>query len=124
MSSPSSMAPGELLPSCCCCAMTLWPTLKHAQHGTSHSCFETLVPTTLVYLCRLLCEVHEDFQLNVTLAAHGYWVHLKAECSIVVLFHLQSADSLEIVFQSHVAKSAGKASDYVCTVDGSPKDGA
>jgi hypothetical protein len=25
-------------------------------------------------MCRLLCEVHEDFQLNVTLAAHGYWV--------------------------------------------------
>lgn len=23
---------------------------------------------------RLLCEVHEDFQLNMTLAAHGYWV--------------------------------------------------
>lgn len=26
--------------------------------------------------CRLLCEVHEDFQLNVTLAAHGYWVRM------------------------------------------------
>lgn len=25
---------------------------------------------------RLLCEVHEDFRLNLTLAAHGYWVRM------------------------------------------------
>lgn len=25
--------------------------------------------------CRLLCEVHEDYGLNLRLAKHGYWVY-------------------------------------------------
>jgi sucrose phosphorylase len=44
---------------------------------------------------RLLCEVHEDFQLNVTLAAHGYWVYDFALPLLVLhAFYFKTGDVL------------------------------